>query len=121
MKDYFQDFKTLFRFLIRPSSWLIIFFGVIFIAISAVIFIYGFDFRLPERLVCSSASNTYMVLILMTGFLFIATSVAGIGALFNIVDSWLNKRKINISDIWLPIAAACLGAASFILQMKVCA
>lgn len=120
MQTHLQACKSLFQFLARPISWLIIFAAVIFIAISSVIFIYGFDFRLPERLVCGNASNTYMVIILMTGFLFIATAVAGIGSIFNIVDTWLNKKTFNLHDIWLPLAAISLGTVSFALQMQVC-
>ena len=120
MQPLFDACKSLFQFLARPISWLIILAAVIFIGISSVIFIYGFDFRLPERLVCGNASNTYMVIILMTGFLFIVTAIAGIGSVFNIVDSWRNNKTFNLHDIWLPLAAICLGAVSFALQMMVC-
>ncbi|MFA5171917.1 MAG: hypothetical protein WC426_10160 [Sulfuriferula sp.] len=120
MKIQFYDFKALYKFITRPASWLIILAVVIFITISTLIFVYGFDTRTPNRLICERASNASMVIILMSGFLFIVTSIASVGSLFVIVDNWLNKRKFNIHDIWLPLAAVCLGIISFTLQINVC-
>ncbi|BBO99996.1 hypothetical protein SFSGTM_07050 [Sulfuriferula nivalis] len=120
MHIQFYDLKTLYKFISRPASWLIILAVIIFITISALIFLYGFDSRMPNRLVCTNASNTNMVIILISGFLFIVTSIAGVGSLFVIADNWLRKRKFNFHDLWLPLAAICLGIISFTLQMKVC-
>jgi amino acid transporter len=120
MKIQFYDFKMLYKFITRPASWLVILAAAIFITISTLIFVYGFDARMPNRLMCTNASNINMVIILISGFLFIVTSVAGVGSLFIIADNWLKKRKFNFHDLWLPLAALCLGILSFALQLKVC-
>ena len=120
MKSILYEINALKNFLCRAESWVIIFFFIAVAIIAALIFTFGIDFKNPVRLLCKDANQFALLMSLMSGFLFIATSVPAIGAVIQLIDRYKKRLSINYYELWLPLVATALGITTVTIQAISC-
>lgn len=121
LDSFTQDVKSLCQFLSRPASWIVLVFVAIVAAIVVVFVKSGFDFSMPQRLVCAGANDDRMVVLFIVGFVFLALSVASVGAILSMMDDFMKKRPVEFSNVWLPVAALVCGGFSYYMLRTTCA
>ena len=120
LRDFYEDFKSVCKFLCKPSSWIVLTFAGAILLIGAGILLSGFDFGVPARLVCSSADDKYLVLLFILGFIFLILSVAAVGAILIMIENFLARRPPDYSGLWLPVAALGCGLVSYAILKMAC-
>ena len=120
LRDIYEDFKSCCRFLRKPSSWIVLGFAAVLLLIGTGILLSGFDFGLPERLVCSGANDKYLVLLFILGFVFLMLSFAAVGAILVLIENFMARRSVEWSGLWLPSAAMVCGLVSYLVLKTAC-